>query len=197
MDGHVEPAVAAGDARRRAPGRRTCRSASCRSAGCRRAASSRGDHADVDRRVEHAGADHRHAELSSERDVGSPFGFVDTPPDNATGVTGAVPFTGWALDDIEVTRVMICRARSARKWRRSIRTAAARRRSSWGSRCSSTARGRMCRPPIPTYPLNTTAGWGFMVLTNMLPNQGNGTYRVLHAMRRTGTGTRSCSGRGR
>ena len=27
-----------------------------------------------------------------------------------TGVTGAIPFTGWALDDVEVTRVMICRA---------------------------------------------------------------------------------------
>ena len=39
-----------------------------------------------------------------------PFGFVDTPMDNTTGVTGAIPFTGWALDDVEVTRVMICRA---------------------------------------------------------------------------------------
>ena len=40
----------------------------------------------------------------------NPFGNVDTPTDNRTGVTGAVPFTGWTLDDIEVTRVMICRA---------------------------------------------------------------------------------------
>ena len=39
-----------------------------------------------------------------------PDGNVDTPTDNATGVTGAVPFTGWALDDIEVSRVMMCRA---------------------------------------------------------------------------------------
>ena len=39
-----------------------------------------------------------------------PFGTVDTPTDNRTGVTGAVPVTGWALDDIEVTRVSICRA---------------------------------------------------------------------------------------
>ena len=28
----------------------------------------------------------------------------------------------------------------------------------------------------PTFPANTKAGWGFMVLTNMLPNQGNGQY---------------------
>ena len=27
-----------------------------------------------------------------------------------------------------------------------------------------------------TYPANSQAGWGLMVLTNMLPNQGNGTY---------------------
>ena len=35
----------------------------------------------------------------------------------------------------------------------------------------------MWPPAFPTYPLATRAGWGFMVLTNMLPNQGNGTYR--------------------
>ena len=35
---------------------------------------------------------------------------MDTPTDNRTGVTGAVPFTGWALDDVEVIRVSICRA---------------------------------------------------------------------------------------
>ena len=40
----------------------------------------------------------------------TPFGVVDTPLENTTGVTGAVPFTGWALDDIEVTRVTVCRA---------------------------------------------------------------------------------------
>jgi hypothetical protein len=28
-----------------------------------------------------------------------------------------------------------------------------------------------------THPLGTRAGWGYMVLTNELPNQGNGTYR--------------------
>jgi hypothetical protein len=37
------------------------------------------------------------------------------------------------------------------------------------------------RPDVAAYqpglPLNTRGGWGFMVLTNMLPNQGNGTYQ--------------------
>ena len=40
----------------------------------------------------------------------APFGTVDTPTDNASGVTGAVPFTGWALDDIEVAQVAVCRS---------------------------------------------------------------------------------------
>jgi Tol biopolymer transport system component len=105
-----------------------------------------------------------------------PFGTVDTPTDNRTGVTGAVPFTGWALDDIEVTRVSICRA-------------------AFGSEvapidpnCGGAAEIFIgfavfidgARPDVqaafPTYPLARRGGWGFMTLTNMLPNQGNGTY---------------------
>ena len=39
-----------------------------------------------------------------------PQGVVDTPIDHSTGVTGAVPFTGWAIDDVQLARVMICRA---------------------------------------------------------------------------------------
>jgi hypothetical protein len=30
---------------------------------------------------------------------------------------------------------------------------------------------------FPAFPLASRGGWGFMVLTNMLPNRGNGTYR--------------------
>jgi hypothetical protein len=41
---------------------------------------------------------------------------------------------------------------------------------------------RGARPDVvrafPTYPLNDRAGWGFLVLTNMLPHQGNGPYRI-------------------
>jgi hypothetical protein len=38
-----------------------------------------------------------------------PFGSFDTPISGTTGVVGAVPVTGWALDNIEVTRVDIFR----------------------------------------------------------------------------------------
>ena len=36
------------------------------------------------------------------------LGVIDTPLDNSSGVTGSVPFTGWALDTFEVVRVTIC-----------------------------------------------------------------------------------------
>ena len=107
----------------------------------------------------------------------NPFGTVDTPADNLTGVTGAIPFTGWALDDIEITQVSVCRAAFGSE------TAPV------DPNCGGAAQIFVgfavfidgARPDVagtyPTYPLNTKAGWGFMVLTNMLPSQGNGTYQ--------------------
>ena len=106
----------------------------------------------------------------------NPFGVVDTPLNNTTGVTGAIPFTGWALDDVEVTRVMICRAAFGGE----IAPA--------DPNCGGAAQIFVgfpvfidgARPDVQaaytTYPMNTRGGWGFMVLTNMLPSHGNGTY---------------------
>jgi len=107
----------------------------------------------------------------------SPFGNVDTPTDNRTGVTGAVPFTGWTLDDIQVTRVMVCRAAFGAEV------------ALVDPNCAGTAQIFVgfavfidgARPDVagayPAYPANTRGGWGFMVLTNMLPSQGNGTFQ--------------------
>ena len=107
----------------------------------------------------------------------SPFGFVDTPLDNTTGVTGAIPFTGWTLDDVGAERVMVCRA------------AVAGETAPVDPNCGGAAQIFVgfavfidgARTDVaalhPTFPLSTRAGWGFMVLTNMLPNQGNGTYQ--------------------
>ncbi len=39
-------------------------------------------------------------------------------------------------------------------------------------------RVRTSRRRFPAYPRNYRGGWGFMVLTNMLPGQGNGTYSL-------------------
>ena len=119
-----------------------------------------------------------------------PFGFVDTPLDSTTGATGAIPFTGWALDDVEVARVMVCRAAFGGEV------------APLDPNCGGAAQIFVgfavfidgARPDVaglnPTYPLFTRAGWGFMVLTNMLPNQGNGTYVFyLHAEDRDGQTT--------
>jgi Tol biopolymer transport system component len=106
-----------------------------------------------------------------------PFGTVDTPADNRTGVTGAIPFTGWALDDIEVTRVSLCRDAFGAEV------------APIDPNCGGAAGIFVgfavfidgARPDVavafPAVPLATRAGWGFMVLTNFLPNQGTGTYR--------------------
>ncbi len=106
-----------------------------------------------------------------------PFGTVDTPADNRTGVTGAIPFTGWALDDIEVTRVSLCRDVFGAEV------------APIDPNCGGAAGIFVgfavfidgARPDVavafPAVPLATRAGWGFMVLTNFLPNQGTGTYR--------------------
>jgi uncharacterized repeat protein (TIGR01451 family) len=108
-----------------------------------------------------------------------PFGYVDTPADGATGIEGAIAVTGWALDDTGVLRVVLSRDPVAGE--------------PAGSRVyvgdATFVSG--ARPDVaaafPAYPNAARAGWGLMLLTNALPNQGNGTFRLwLHAIDREG-----------
>ena len=104
----------------------------------------------------------------------APFGAFDTPPDQATGLEGSVAVTGWALDDIEVTRVEL--------WRDPV-----------GGEATYVGPGQPghgkvfigtgtfvegSRPDIetayPTHPLAYRAGWGYVMLTRGLPWDGNG-----------------------
>ncbi len=101
-----------------------------------------------------------------------PIGVVDTPANNVT-VTGEMAVTGWALDDAGIASVDVLRSPVG----------------------SEDPNGlvfigraifiRGARPDVqaafPNMPDADNAGWGFMVLTNMLPNQGNGTFD-LHAI---------------
>ena len=109
----------------------------------------------------------------------APFGFVDTPFDGSTGVTGAVPFTGWMLDDVEGVQVMICRDAVGSEIAPADPNCAGRRQIFVGFPIFID----VARPDVegnyPEIPLNSRAGWGLMVLTNMLPSQGNGTF-VFH-----------------
>jgi phosphodiesterase/alkaline phosphatase D-like protein len=98
----------------------------------------------------------------------APFGYFETPIHNST-VTSSIPVTGWVLDDIEVTSVKIYRAPVDNE----------------GSGLVYIGDAVMvdgARPDVeqayPDYPLNYLAGWGYMMLTNFLPNGGNGTFTL-------------------
>jgi hypothetical protein len=97
---------------------------------------------------------------------GEPFGNYATP-DNGSTVRSSVPFTGWALDDIGVESVKIYRGNQDGSSLVYIGDAVF-------------VEG--ARPDIeqayPGYPMNYRAGWGYMMLTNFLPNSGNGTFTI-------------------
>lgn len=98
-----------------------------------------------------------------------PFGTFDTPLDGST-VRSSIPVTGWALDDVEVDNVKIYNGNQF---------------------VGDAVFVEGARPDVaalyPEYPNNTNAGWGYMLLTNFLPNGGNGTY-TLHAIATDATG---------
>lgn len=108
-----------------------------------------------------------------------PFGLVDTPLDNATGVTGAVPFTGWAADDVEVANVFICRGAVAGEGAPNDPNCGGAAQIFVGSGVFIDGTRPDVQAGLPLHPRNSRAGWGFMVLTNMLPAQGNGMF-VFH-----------------
>ena len=114
---------------------------------------------------------------------GAPFGSFDTPANNTVGISSAVAVTGWALDNVEVSKVDL--------WREPVS----------GEGPGGGPNGLVyigdagfvadARPDVqaanPTAPLDYRAGWGYLLLTNFLPNSvgsgalGNGTYK-LHAI---------------
>ncbi len=93
-----------------------------------------------------------------------PFGTFDTPLDGST-VSSSVAVTGWALDDSGVDSVKIYRMQG-----------------STDVYIGDAVMVEGARPDVaasyPQYPGNTRAGWGHMMLTNFLPNGGNGTFII-------------------
>ncbi len=120
---------------------------------------------------------------------GEPFGCFDTPLEGAK-VFGSVPVTGWALDDVEVTRVEI--KRSAHPLDPAVVIGA-----DGLVYIGDGVFVRGARPDVaslyPTFPLAERAGWGYMMLTNFLPNQGNGVF-TLYAFAYDGSGHRRLLG---
>jgi hypothetical protein len=105
--------------------------------------------------------------------AGAPFGAFDTPSYGATGVAGAIPVTGWALDDAGVTKVEI--------YRNPVAGEATQPSGHVYLGDATFVPG--ARPDVaaayPGYPNADRAGWGYMLLTNMLPGTGNGPFVLL------------------
>lgn len=107
----------------------------------------------------------------------APIGSFDTPAEGAA-VSGEVGVTGWAVDDIGIVGVDIYRDPVAGEPAALVRLGSA-----------TLVPG--ARPDVlaafPGQPLSEQAGWGYMLLSNFLPNQGNGTFK-LHAIARDAEG---------
>jgi hypothetical protein len=97
-----------------------------------------------------------------------PFGFVDTPADGAV-VSGSVAISGWALDDNLVNFVEI--------WRDPVAGESAQQVFIGYATFVSGARPDVA-VAFPTLPYTDRAGWGYLLLTNMLPSQGNGMFKI-------------------
>jgi hypothetical protein len=92
----------------------------------------------------------------------APFGDFATPQDGSTG-SSSIPMSGWVLDDVEVVSVKIYNGSDY-----------------IGDAVFVEGARSDIEQSFPGYPKNYQAGWGYMLLSNFLPNGGNGTY-TLHA----------------
>ena len=108
-----------------------------------------------------------------------PSGNFDTPVSGVTGVVGAIPVTGWVLDNIEVAHVDIFREPVTGETPGNLVLI--------GTATFSTDSRPDVQSLFPASPLQYRAGWGYQLLTNLLPNSsgsgapGSGTYK-LHAV---------------
>jgi hypothetical protein len=95
----------------------------------------------------------------------APIGCFDSPFDNAK-VSGSIPLTGWALDDVRIDAVKLYYESEDKNL----------------VYLGKATFVEGARPDIissyPDYPRNFNAGWGYMLLTNFLPNSGNGIFKI-------------------
>jgi alpha-tubulin suppressor-like RCC1 family protein len=119
--------------------------------------------------------------VSSTAAVSPPFGVFDTPAGDATVLAGSIALTGWTLDNVGVARVELWRDLQAGETT-----------PPFASTPSDPRNGKIfisnaifvdgARPDVealyPTTPFAYRAGWGYLLLTWGLWNQGNGTYRL-------------------
>jgi len=123
---------------------------------------------------------------ASSQSTTAPVGQVDTPTHGATGLQGAIAMTGWVVDDIGIQHVRI--------YRQCLHSDAAEAcqpvLSTRGVLVGDASVISGARPDVealyPTLPAANSAGWGFLILSNMLPhipaglsNGGVGTFTLM------------------
>jgi hypothetical protein len=112
----------------------------------------------------------------------APHGVFETPlanPPAGTVVSGAIPVTGWAVDTFGIRRIQIYRDAVSGEPPGLVFLGEA-------------TRVRGARPDVVLAtgaPDADRAGWGYMLLTNVLPGGGNGAF-TLHAFVENTEGTR-------
>ncbi|HEX4595157.1 MAG TPA: hypothetical protein VH157_12820 [Bryobacteraceae bacterium] len=115
----------------------------------------------------------------SRTGYGNPIGSFDTPLNNTSGIAGAIPVTGWALDNVGISKIQIWREPLANE------PVASNNLVYIGDAVQIAGTRPDVQRTYPNMPFNDRAGWGYMLLTNFLPGVsaalGNGTYR-LHAI---------------
>ncbi len=101
----------------------------------------------------------------------APVGEFSSPGDFSDAAS-SIPVTGWVVDDVGVEKVTI--------YRDPI-TGEGNNRMYIGEAIFVEGARDDVAALYPDYPYNYQAGWGYMLLTNFLPNGGNGTFK-LHAI---------------
>jgi len=118
----------------------------------------------------------------------APFGFIDIPdpnPANTEGFDSAHPVLGWAIDDSSIDHIDILVDGQVVAGAVCCNVPG----DSGSGSTAGTARYGGARPDVqaafPSTPLNARSGWGYLLLSNVLPNltsqtpsSGNGTFTL-------------------
>jgi hypothetical protein len=110
-----------------------------------------------------------------------PYGVFDYPAGDSTPLAGSVALSGWALDPIVVDRVELFRDLQPGETTPTypVNPGDARHGKIFIANATFVEDARPdVEAVFPDVPLNYRAGWGYLLLTWGLPNQGNGTYKL-------------------
>ncbi len=102
------------------------------------------------------------------------FGQVDTPVQNAAGVQGAIAVTGWSLDNVGVAGVQVFRNCLALEPQGNCQMVLGNSVVYIGDAAFLDGARPDVAAAYPTYPQNTRAGWGYLLLTPLLPHVPKG-----------------------